>query len=340
MHVFRKNSGITRDLFASAIITSTLFFMLTGVRVSATGLTCTLSTVCTSPAVVVLNLASTSNSHAQLASQSGYTQLVCCSGVSGLSNSCGTTILKLSAVTNAHVAQNTDATFSQNACLSISSGSISVGYQASNCTGFDTTVVSMSAASNGHVGSSTKYTTKVCATAAATSLTFLTNASSENFPALSPGTIVATTSILTVTTDNSTGFTISAQRATSLATMSLIGTPSVTIPDKNPDWIAPAATTTAGNATASTTQPLTLQFRVRQAGTDTPNYSSTWWGSNDTTASALFGGIPSTTQTIINRSTSAVSTTTAFVLYNLNTPGTQQNGNYSGSVTYTATANP
>lgn len=168
------------------------------------------------------------------------------------------------------------------------------------------------------------------------SLTFSIDSSSESFPAVTPGTLSATSSILSVKTTNASGFNISIQRTDTVGTMSLGST---YIPDKT-DWFAPGATTTAGNATASTTQPLTLQFRVRQAGTDVPNYASAWWGTDDTTPSALFGGISSTTQTIINRSTAAAATTTAFVMYDLNVPATQKNGTYSGSITYTVTANP
>jgi hypothetical protein len=54
----------------------------------------------------------------------------------------------------------------------------------------------------------------------------------------------------------------------------------------------------------------------------------------------LFAGIPSTARNIVDRSSSAVSTTTAYVLYNLTVPVTQQAGSYSGSITYTITANP
>jgi hypothetical protein len=99
------------------------------------------------------------------------------------------------------------------------------------------------------------------------------------------------------------------------------------------------ATTTTGNATASSTQPQTLQFRIRLTGTDISDYASSWWGINDTTA-AVWAGVSSTSQIIANRSTSAVSTTTVSVLYGINVPLTQQNGTYSGSIIYTATVNP
>jgi hypothetical protein len=168
------------------------------------------------------------------------------------------------------------------------------------------------------------------------SLTFVTDASSEAFPSVTPGTLSATSSIISIKTTNSSGFNVSIQRADVTGTMSLGST---YIPDKT-DWFAPGATTTAGNATASTTLPLTLQFRVRQSGTDAPNYASSWWGIDDTTPNALFGGVSSTTQVIINRSTAAAATTTAFITYDLNVPATQKNGTYSGSITYTVTANP
>lgn len=177
------------------------------------------------------------------------------------------------------------------------------------------------------------------ATITAGGLTFTTDSGTAALPALTPGSLVATSTILSITTSNSTGFSVSLVRASTTATMGLISNSAVVIPDKT-DWMAPGATTTAGGSSASTTQSQTLQFRVRQGGTDTANYASVWWGSADTTASALFAGIPSTTQTIINRSISAPGGTTAYVLYNLDVPLTQINGAYSGSVTYTAVANP
>lgn len=184
--------------------------------------------------------------------------------------------------------------------------------------------------------SSFSYSAYPQATITGGSLTFTLDGGSEAFPAVTPGSISATSSIMTITTSNSTGFVATVIRDDSTGTMSL---GSVYIPDKTA-WSAPGATTTPGNATASTTEPQTLQFRVRQAGTDTPNYASTWWGTDDTTANARFAGFPSTAQNIINRSTAAGSGTSAVVLYNLDVPVTQRTGTYSGSITYTVTANP
>lgn len=134
-------------------------------------LSCSVSTTCTSPDVVVLRMASTANSHAELPSQSNYSQLVCCGAVSGLSNSCANTFgvaLRLSGATNAHVEENTQSTTvynGNNVCLSVSSGTVTIGYQNNNCSGFDATLASISQTPiNAHVGDSSAYTRKVCAT--------------------------------------------------------------------------------------------------------------------------------------------------------------------------------
>ena len=48
------------------------------------------------------------------------------------------------------------------------SGAVTVGYQANNCSGFDTTLGSMISATNSHVGNPAAYTTKICASASST----------------------------------------------------------------------------------------------------------------------------------------------------------------------------
>jgi trimeric autotransporter adhesin len=330
-------------LFSAFAVTALIFVLGTGGEVFA-ALSCSVTTTCNSPSVVVFRMSAVSNAHAELASQSNYPQLVCCSASgASLSNTCsGTfaTAVKLISTTNSHVQEN-NGTATNPACLSVGSGfTVSVGYQSTNCTGFDTTLASLSSGSgNSHVGDSSSYTTKVCASVVANSLTFVTDSSSETFPSHTPGVLVATSTILSVTTSNTSGFSVSVQRADGTGTMSLGGLGSTYIPDKT-SWSAGVSTTTSGNATASTTQPSTLQFRVRFAGTDTANYAISWWGSNDTTAQALFAGIPSSSQQIINRSTSAVSPTISYVLYNLNTPVSQKTGTYTGDITYTTTSNP
>ncbi len=339
----RFDSEVLRDAGFSALVTTAIFFVVTATSAFA-ALSCSVTTTCNSPSVVVFRMNAETNSHAELPGQTNYSNLVCCDAPgASLSNSCSgafTTIVKLSDVTNAQVELGTGVLFPNDACLSVGSGFlVTAASQASNCTGFDTTVASMSSTLNAHVGTSTAYTTKVCSSVVANSLTFLTDGSSEAFPAHTPGTLVATTSILSVKTTNATGFNITLQRVTGSGTMSLGGAGATFVPDKTA-WIPGGSTIIAGNATASTTQPSTLQFRVRSAGTDALNYAIAWWGIDDTTANALFAGFPSSAQQIINRSSAAVSTTTSHVLYNLNTPVSQPTGSYSGDIIYTATANP
>jgi len=184
------------------------------------------------------------------------------------------------------------------------------------------------------------YTTYPQATLAADiSLTFITDSTSESFQALSPGNIVATSSLLFVKTNNGSGFNVVASRNNAADTLLLNTDSSIMIPDKIA-WVPGGNCATAGNSTASTTNPNTLEFRVRQAGTDSGNYCSAWWGADDTTANALFGGFPTTPQQIVNRTSASTPTTTTVVLYNLNVPTFQKTGTYSGSVTYTVTTNP
>ncbi len=172
------------------------------------------------------------------------------------------------------------------------------------------------------------------------SLSATIDGASETFPNLTPGFLVATSSILSVTTTNASGFNVTVSRQNSSATMLLSGSPSVSITD-NTAW-APGGNCAANgdNSIASTTNPNTLQFRVKQAGTDSSNYCSNWWGTDDTTANARFAGFPTTAQQIINRSSASSPATNAIILYNLNVSALQQTGTYSGTITYTITANP
>jgi hypothetical protein len=304
---------------------------------------CSVATSCPT-GTVIWRLASTTNAHSELPSQSNpnYNQLICCSGIVGLGNACSgsfAVVAHLSSTTNAHAEESTFSNYPENICLQVpGSDTVTVGYQNTNCLGFDTTVASLSASTNAHVGSGTAYTRKICATVSQSDLTFAVDSGTQSLT-VTPGIVSATTSILSAKTTNASGFIISVQKQNSDFTLKLNTDSNVVIADKT-EWIAPGATTTSGNATASSTQPNTLQFRVRVANTDSANLASSWWGSNDLNSGALFGGFPSTTQKIADRSTSAPATTTTTVLYNLNVPTTQKTGTYSGDIIYTATANP
>ncbi len=147
-------------------------------------LSCTVRTsTCSGGEVEIFEMQNTTNSHAGLPAAS-YTNLVCCTGVTGLGNDCaaGTkaVALKLSGATNAHVRQGTlaDYTGANNACISVpSGGTVSVGYRSGGDTcatvpAFDTTLGSMIGTTNSHIGNGswTAGTTKICASAAAGTL--------------------------------------------------------------------------------------------------------------------------------------------------------------------------
>lgn len=155
--------------FILATLFSGIFFLNT---VYAGTLSCSVTTAGACTGTVIWRMSGSSNAHAELPSQSTAAydnNVVCCSGVTGLGNSCsGTfaTALKLSGATNAHMEQNSQANYANNACISVTSGSVSVAYQASNCTGYDTTLGSMTGTTNAHAGNTTAYTTKICGTAA------------------------------------------------------------------------------------------------------------------------------------------------------------------------------
>lgn len=147
-------------------------------RAYAGTLSCSVTTAaaCTGGTnTIILRMSGYTNAHAELSGGSAYSSnVVCCSGVTGLGSSCSvgvtSSLLWLAGATNAHSSQaQTNANYNSNACISVpTGGTVSVGYQSTNCTGYDTTIASMSGATNAHIGDGTQYTTKICATASAT----------------------------------------------------------------------------------------------------------------------------------------------------------------------------
>lgn len=146
-------------------------------------LSCSVTTqaACTGGSVTLLRLSGSTNAHAELPSQSNINydnNVVCCSGISSLGNSCAASnkqiFAKLSAVTNAHTQQTSVNTYGTNACISDSIGNdvITVGYQNTNCSGYDTTLFSMSGTDNATNGDGSAYTGKVCATIVVPSISF------------------------------------------------------------------------------------------------------------------------------------------------------------------------
>lgn len=148
---------------------------------------------------IMLRMSGSTNAHAELPSQSTSiydNNVVCCTGVTGLSNSCSESnkviIARLSGLTNAHVEKNTEsnANYTQNACLASTYAGdiITLGYQTANCSGYDTTLFSMEKTpTNSMVGIPTAYTNKVCAKVFSQSITFNISNPSVGFGYLTSG---------------------------------------------------------------------------------------------------------------------------------------------------------
>lgn len=117
--------------------------------------------------------------------------VVCCNGIIGLGNSCSgnyDVVTKLSSVMNAHVEEKTQTNYGKNACLSSSfvGDEITIAYQPTNCTGYDTTLFSMaSTPTNSQVGTPVSYNNKVCAKILSQSLSFSISDNSIGFGNLS-----------------------------------------------------------------------------------------------------------------------------------------------------------
>lgn len=153
------------------------------------GLTCSVvsQASCTgSGGTTLLRMSGSTNAHAELPSQSNTNydaNVVCCTSPSAIGNSCSgnfKTFTRLSSLTNAHAQETTaSVAYPNNVCLSDTSAgdTITVGYQNTNCTGYDTTLFSMVPGTgytdtNETVGNTTAYTRKVCATITPQSITF------------------------------------------------------------------------------------------------------------------------------------------------------------------------
>jgi len=164
----------------------------------ATGLSCSITTSALCTGTVILRMSGSTNAHAELPSQSTAVydnNVVCCTGVTGLGNSCAVSnkeiFARLSGVTNAHIERNTEANanYTTNACLSstFAGDEITIGYQTNNCTGYDTTLFSMSnTPTNSMVGGPNEYNNKVCAKIFSQSITFNISNNNVGFGLLNP----------------------------------------------------------------------------------------------------------------------------------------------------------
>jgi len=142
---------------------------------ASSSLTCSVKTSCTGPGeVAVFRMSSLTNAHAETAAGTTYGNIVCCSGVTGLTASCAlphTTVLRLWAATNAHVARASETSYTTEACLSAPSTTITCQYGSSCDAGAGyVCLATMSGAgvTNAHVADcASAYSTKVCCAATA-----------------------------------------------------------------------------------------------------------------------------------------------------------------------------
>jgi hypothetical protein len=296
-------------------------------------LSCSVVPQASCTATVIYRMSSSTNAHAELPSQStpAYdNNVVCCTNVIGLSNSCAgnsSTTLKLSSTTNAHVEQNTQANYTNNACISVPVGGVvTVGYQANNCTGFDTTLGSMQSATNSHVGDAAAYTTKICATAMGVpqTISFSISDNTVGFGSLSAlQTRYSTGDALGTTSNAVDAHTISiATNASSGYSMTMAG---ITLTD-GAKTITPIGASAVAPVVGSEQFGMRLTVNSGTGSTSSP-YSTTNWAF-DTAA------FPDLVATGIGDSI----TTVYGLRYMANIAALSEAGRYGSTVTYIVTA--
>jgi hypothetical protein len=317
------------------ILTLGIIFFLTEPAIAG-HLSCSVTTSGACTGIVVYRMSDTTNAHAELASQSNVAynnNVVCCQNVIGLGNTCAGTFgiaLKLSSTTNAHAEQNSEANYSDNACLSVpSGGSVTIGYQATNCVGYDTTLGSIESTTNSHVGDPSAYTTKICGTASGVpqTLSFSISDTTIGFGSITPvQTRYASGDTLGITTDSADAHTISiASNAADGYVMTISGTTLTCA-------TCGGATISAIGASAAAASIGTEQFGVRlgvnsgTGGVSSPYNTANW--ALDTTAfpDAIATGSGDEVTTIFG------------ARYIANSAALTEFGNYTASIVYTVTA--
>ncbi len=148
----------------SGVLFGMLLCALLALPLSQATLTCSVKlSSCAGGEVEMLSMNGTNNAHAELPGRMGSTYLnkVCCSGMAGLTNANGGTILKLSAATNAHAEKSTGTTYNTHIARIGSNGPVGCSYQAA-CSGQYVCLASIEKDTNAHVGACSAYATKIC----------------------------------------------------------------------------------------------------------------------------------------------------------------------------------
>lgn len=151
-------------------------------------LTCSITTAGGCANTIVLRMSGATNAHAELPSQTNInysSNVICCSGLSGVLCTGNTaSVLKLSSTTNAHVEIATNSNYTNTACISSGTGMPVIGYQDTNCTGFDTTLASISSTTNATIGGVANYAKKICGSLTPFSISFTISTTTAYFGSL------------------------------------------------------------------------------------------------------------------------------------------------------------
>jgi len=293
---------------------------------------CSITTSTACSGTVLLRMSGSTNAHAELPSQTTSVydnNVVCCSGITGLGNSCVVgnkeIFVRLSGVTNAHVEKNSESNvnYTENACLSSKAGDIiTVGYQTTDCTGYDTTLFSMeNTPTNSMVGIPSAYTNKVCAKIVSASLTFNMSSNAISFGTLTAGNTGTGSQTAQIATNATGGFILT--------------------------YNGPTLTTTSGTIPAygslQSSIPGTAGFGINLKDNVTPNIGSELVQNSGTCSAPVSGYgtvdrysyVANVVTPIVNQSTPADCTYTVSYISNISnvTPA----GNYSTPITYIVT---
>lgn len=194
----------------------------------------------------------------------------------------------------------------------------------------------------------TQQNTLTVTISAATTFTVTTN----SFGTITPGTpLIATSTINVVSNDYGNGWNVTLSgdnKGTTTASTTLYIAADTATVNKIPDatqWVPGAATTSAGNSTTISSGVDLLYFRVMTASGSVPFRSTTWWGTDDTPfTNAKWAGVASSTNSrkigSVASNDLTASSTINTVQYYLDVAATQQNGSYTGGLTFTWTNAP
>ncbi len=323
-------------IFAAFVFTLSIFELYTATpALGALSCSVVASSSCSSPSVIVLRMSSSSNAHAEDPGQSNAnygSSVICCSGVTGLSNSCTNTsvatVVHLSSTTNAHAEEATFSNFSNNICLSVPSGSVTVGYRATDCSGYDTTLGSLASTTNSHVGNGAAYpANEICGSYIYTqSLSFTLSTSTIGFGTLSASNARYATSNLSGTSTATVGHTFTVLTNAPSGYTALIQGATLT---------SGANTIAAIGGSNTASAPGTKQFGINisasgGSGSVTAPYSGSGFA---------YAASATTTSQIASESVGDSVATVYSVQYLANVTASAPAASYSTTLTYLVTAN-